>query len=250
LRKNFVLSFKKKGAVMMKKIVLGLLAAAFMAGGAFAGDGENGEINVKAGLGLINSVSGDYTATSSYGSFDISDYIDDETPDIGVDLSAEYLYKINDIVKVGAGLTYFIKREWDSKLTPPDSPVNLKYKNDITALPIYVTVQISPIEQVREAYFKANIGYTIYSDMNGMGDHPGAFGENISNFKDSISGGLYFGVGAGYEFAFGLIVEALYESFKCEKEYSFTDEDGDSGKFNMETSYSQVGLKVGYKFKI
>jgi opacity protein-like surface antigen len=121
-------------------------------------------------------------------------------------------------------------------------------KNDITALPVYVTVQITPIEQVKEAYLKANIGYTVYSDVN-SGIAAALTSMGALKSKESSSGGIYFGVGAGYEFAFGLIVEAMYEYFKCEKEYSLII-NNDPAKFNIETSYSQLGLKVGYKFKI
>jgi len=254
----------------MKKAGLALLAVILIAGAAFAApqvkeekdnkktfvapaaEQSKGEINFKAGAGIINSVSAgcpDWDHNQQVPGREQLAYVDinGNNPETSIDLSLEYLFKINDF-KIGGGATYFMKREWYGKFSNMGGMYEFGNMSDITALPIYVTVQVTP-KQVKEAYFKVNVGYTLYSDLNC--NYYEGYANDASGFtlKESSSGGIYFGIGAGYEINYGVYVEVLYESFKCEKKYEYPASSG-YDPMQLEASYSQIGLKVGYKFNV
>jgi hypothetical protein len=190
----------KKEELKMKKVVLAVFAALFLAGSAFAGDGTTGEINVKVGVDVAGTFGGDFNG-------------DTET---GFSAAAEYLYPVSSKFKVGAGVGYLFPREID--------------KSDgakISLVPIYAIAQVNPITEVPEVFFKVNLGYNTFD----VTDTDGA---------DKL-GGVTFGFGAGYEFPFGLILEAAYS-------YYTIGLDDASGK--VSGNYSKFGLNAGYKFKL
>jgi hypothetical protein len=192
--------------VKMRKSLLTVLALAFLSGYAFASDGSNGEINVLAGVNVAGTIS-----------FEGSD--DDLKPDAGFAIGAEYLYPVvADIVKVGIGVQYLFPTKADS-----DAESKISY------VPIYATVQVNPISVAKEVFFKANIGYAVIS---------------VSDLDDGVDAkdGFICGLGAGYEFPFGLILSADYSFYYA----SLSEEGHEDSDFN----YSKLGLNAGYKFKL
>ncbi|MCL2484679.1 MAG: porin family protein [Endomicrobia bacterium] len=188
----------------MKKLVLAVLAAVFMAGAAFAAESDS-FINFKVGLDVMGNTKSDMPG-------------DDENTKMGFSVAAEYLFAANDIFCFGGGLEYVLPREIDNE-----------YGQKISFLPVYVTVKANPIETAKEVFFKANIGYVVMFDVT---DLP-------SNYDKS--GGLYYAIGAGYEFPAGLAVDLTYGIYNTKITAGGKDYDG---------SYSKVGINVGYKFKL
>lgn len=197
----FIQLYKKGGS--MKKLVFAVLAMVFLAGSAFAVDGA--AINLKVGLDVAGGISGG------------KDFSGSEDVKAGFSLAAEYLFKFNDVFKLGAGLEYQIPRE-----------VDINNDAKISYMPIYISAEVSPIAPLRELYFKGNLGYNVLFDWD------------IDAYKDQ-SGGVYFALGAGYVFDFGLILEAMYSYYYATFTY---------GPYDGSVSYGKLGLNVGYRFNI
>ena len=206
----------------MKTLALAMLAVVFMAGVVLA----NGEVNVGLGLALGGTVKVDRSMSAGLGPSESNS----ESAQIGgISLYGEYLYLINDIIKVGGGLQYLIEREVAD--ASGESP-------KFSYLPIYLTVQVNPISTAKEIFLKGNIGYSLlFTDSVVMGYGPGVDRDE--------KGGLYYGISAGYEFPFGLVASVSYDVYSSETKYSIG---GNYDKF--EYTYSIIGLNAGYKFKI
>ena len=195
----------------MKKSVLAALAAVFMAGAAFAEAG-NQFMNVKLGFdvsGSIEGKGGGYSTSQS------------EAVDMGITLSGEYLYAATDIFSFGGGLQYLFQREIDASYGG----------GKISYLPIYVTAQAYPVKNVKGAFFKANLGYSILFDV----DEP-----YITPVDVDHKGGLYWAIGTGYEFPFDLTLEVTYDTYYSES----------SGLDTTDWIYHKIGLNVGWKIRI
>jgi len=207
----------------MKNLVLAMLAVIFMAGTVLA----NGEVNAGLGLALGGTVKADRSMSAGLGPPESNS----ESAQIGgISLYGEYLYLINDIIKVGGGLQYLIEREVADVLDVESSKFSY--------LPIYLTVQVNPINAAKEIFLKGNIGYNLlFTDSIVKGYGPGVDRDE--------KGGLYYGISAGYEFLFGLVASVSYDVYSSETKYSIG---GNYDKF--EYTYSIIGLNVGYKFKI
>jgi len=163
-----------------------------------------GEINVKFGVDVAGNLSAKANGDNS-----------SKDMNTGINLQGEYLAVLSDIVKVGAGLQYLFPRNLDG--------VSGAY--GLSFLPIYATVEVNPIEAAKEVFFKANLGYGLVFPESG---------------GDSESG-LYWAIGAGYNFPFGLIVDLSYGWH-----YFSVSDFGNS----IDYTYSKLGINVGYKFKI
>jgi hypothetical protein len=187
----------------MKRVIVVVLATAFLAGAAFAGDGSNGEINVKTGVQVFQ------TYDDGMG--------DGLNPVPGISLGAEYLYPVHEKIKVGAGVGYLFERKIDSD-----------WATKVSGFPLYAIIQTNPIENAQGVFFKGTLGYSILK---------------LKQPGDSWSGkGFSWGLGAGYEFPFGLILEADY-TMSYPK---FADVLGD----DLKVDYGAFGINVGYKFKL
>ncbi|MCL2390485.1 MAG: porin family protein [Endomicrobia bacterium] len=182
----------------MKKLVLAVLAVVFTAGAVFAGESF---INVKAGV----DPAGHWTELGVY----------NENTEFGISLAAEYLYAASDVFSFGGGFEYVLPREIENW-----SGTKISY------LPIYVTVKLNPVPVAKEVFFKANLGGIVHYDFDQAGS--GYEGKN---------GGLYYALGAGYEFPIGLAVDLTYSWYQGKVE-------------SYDQMYRKFGINVGYKFKI
>ncbi|MDR2818475.1 MAG: porin family protein [Endomicrobium sp.] len=192
----------------MKKIFLSLVLAVFVSVGATA---SNGEINAKIGWDGRGKTK------------DLYKQGEEGKSGSGYSISAEYLTHIPklDFLKFGAGLQYLFPRKLDTN-----------YDEKLSFLPVYVTAQINPY---RGFFIKGNLGKNIYCGVD-------------ERFLDDVSSGLYYAIGLGYEFSFGLIVEITHNKYECT---------GVFGK-SVPSSYGYHGrlycskniLSLGYKFKI
>lgn len=203
----------------MKKAVLTVFtvfALAFFSGSAFA---ENSVAKIKVGFNLSGdtSVKEDNTGNSA-----------SEKAETGFSFAGEGFHKSNDVFKVGGGAEYLAKRS--IKNTSGDTKFNF--------LPIYITAELSPIKPLRELYFKGNLGYNVLFDIET--DNP-----FINAILSSLTkkGGIYYAFGTGYEFDFGLVLEAMYSHYSGGLEYS-------SPSVNIDFTYNTFTLNVGYKFSM
>jgi len=258
----------------MKKVLALLFAVLFFSGSAFAA-GKN-EIVVKGGMGFFGGLSDPEIETSidltipngsnppivisnlNIGGL-LEEIIKGKSGGRSLSMSAEYMYAPNEVIKIGVGLQYMSTKETKLSITY-DSKELMSFNYNMTTLPIYATAQLSPVKQLRELYFKVNVGYGIYYDsnfnINGLAETIGSIissesSSTIVDYKTEVkySGGLYYGIGAGYEISdTGIIVEISYESFSGSVEHKCYDKlSSDKINFTFNTEYYQVAFKVGYK---
>lgn len=196
----------------MKKLAFLVMALAFFTGIGFA-EG-NGEVNVRAGLDVVGKSTLDIEGNElGLGN------------KIGFTLSAEYMYSVHNIVKVGAGLQYLTPRE-------VDFPVNgggIEIKPSF--LPVYASLQVNPFNEASGLFLKGNIGYNVIFSA----------GDDVPSGVDE-KGGVYFGAGVGYETEMGILFDAMYGYYGGK----FEADDEDDIKVHL----SQVTVSIGYKFKL
>jgi hypothetical protein len=169
---------------------------------------SNGEINAKIGWDGRGKTENLYKQEGKSGS--------------GYSISAEYLTHLPklDFLKIGAGLQYLFPRKIDTN-----------HDEKISFLPAYITAQIN---LYRGFFIKGNLGKNIYCGVD-------------ERFLQDLSGGLYYAMGLGYEFSFGLILEITHNKYECTGTFGkSTLYSGDYGSL----SYSKNILSLGYKFKI
>ncbi|MCL2144539.1 MAG: outer membrane beta-barrel protein [Endomicrobia bacterium] len=200
----------------MKKIFSSIVLLSFASNMAFA------DFNARIGAGLINSFS---FSSSGYGSYVVD-------ADIDFNTSIEYLYKINEMFRVGPGIEFAI---------------GTKDKNDSVQaanIPFYVSLECHPFKETEEIFFRGNIGYTYFNFDRYIGNET-----VIIHTEYKSKGGIYYALGAGYAFKFGLIVDLTYGfyhgSFYIEDIYTGTKIQPD-----VNITLRRFALNAGYKFKI
>lgn len=187
----------------MKKVLAAALMVTLLAGASFA------DLNVKVGIdpygrGKVDVERGKETKENSK---------------FSGSAAVEYLYPFMSNLKAGAGVEYLFPRELDYDGSP-----------EVSFMPVYATIQFHPLKNIApEIFVKGNVGYNFLLDL----DAKDANGQK---------GGMYFGFGAGYEFDFGLILEATYNFYYASWETK-------PGR-DVDFSYSKLGINVGYKFNI
>lgn len=195
----------------MKKIFFSVLALVFFCGSAFAAG-----IVIKPKVG--HNISG-----NAYYNLESAD--DDDSP-TGINLAGEFFYKMNDVFKIGEGIEYLLPRE------------AFNSDDKFSFMAVYTTVEVSPLKPLRELYLKSNLG------VNALFDY------ELNNPLISYSnqtGGLYFAIGAGYEFKFGLMLELMYSYYYGSMDVTTNFPRYMKGKFNL--NYETWTLNVGYKFE-
>ncbi|GHT50376.1 hypothetical protein AGMMS49990_02670 [Endomicrobiia bacterium] len=226
----------------MKKLIL-VAAMVFVLGGVAFSDFA-GEVNVKVGPEVYGNVSWKDKIKMKGGTDERKESI---PVGISADLLGEFLHPlpVNDSIKAGIGLGYLYPRKIKKKESD-----NLTF----SYLPIYGTIQINPFSSAKGMFFKGNIGYTFFfnSMENGQktvtvdDDKPG--GEQVCrNDNDKIKslkncGGLYCGIGAGYEFSNSLILDVMYSYCGASCSYAVSDS---SHKWSCGTHL--VSINVGCK---
>ncbi|MCL2484678.1 MAG: porin family protein [Endomicrobia bacterium] len=183
----------------MKKLALAALATVFMAGTAFAAEGDS-FIHIRAGVDPI-------------GTLEVGSQSGDMK--LGITLSGEYLRQVNDIFSFGVGAEYLIGREID----------NSNNNTKLSYLPIYVTVKANPIFTLKEVFVKANLGYNIL------------FGVTDLSSSVDTKGGLYYGLAAGYEFPSGLTLDVSYGVYETGLKYGPITVDYSYSKVGINLGY-------------
>ena len=228
-------------AVLMIISVAVVTAQEEYAGLSLAG-GRFGEINLKAGLDFESTVRGKLDSRVDMGGGPQDYLVNEMQPsDIGLNLGVEYLSPLLfRIFKGGIGIQYaFPRTSW--ALPEPDymSGETESSRATFSFLPIYAALQLHPSESVKELYLRGNIGYALCLTH---AEEP----EKIGVTKKATSGGLYWGVAAGFEFNWGLIFECSYS----QNYWTVAVDDTGGPDFDLALSYSKIGVAIGYKIKL
>jgi hypothetical protein len=232
LRKNKVLLVL---AVMI--FTVNIVSAQDSSGFSLAG-GKFGEINIKFGYQFEGLARDNVTEWFDY---DINNFYH---TDPGFSFGAEYLYSFFDkILKMGVGVQYELPREaWDGWSGEATDLENERVKYSL--LPIYVTVQYSPIRKLQELFIKGNIGYNVLTSIELLPDgipRPAL---------DEKKGGLYWAVSAGFEADWGLLLECFYSQKYFSAKWDFSDVMAGMPTSNNLYKARDFGFSIGYKIKL
>jgi hypothetical protein len=207
-------NFASKRRKTVKKIFLtglGVFVLIFAAVNAFA----IGDINAKAGLGTGLIMTG---SAKDDGPISDTELIRD------FHIGGEYLYPINETMKVGGGLFYMSATKDPLPLIGDD--VAWSY------LPIYGTFQINPFPA--NIFFKVNLGFVAVASID-WGKDKGLFSD------DGTKGGIYFSISVGRDFVGPWFGEISFSNIGSSV---------DAGITNVNFSYNRIGATVGYRFEV
>jgi len=179
------------------------------------------DVNLRLGISLSNG-GVEYAAEG---------FPDSSEQSLGADIavSGEYMHKINNIFKAGIGLQI---RHFAENYTINGNHI---FNRSRTFMPLYASAQANPFKFDEGFFFKGNIGYSVIHD---------------NNSGDNQKGGMYYGIGVGYEFSSGLIVEFIYERYAYSYEYSYEYAWSLYTNRKVDAYFGMTGINFGYKFKI
>ncbi len=143
----------------------------------------------------------------------------------GTSLSIEYGSIIDKGVELGIGMTYQLPRAQED------------YDGDFNFVPIYGLIKIYSATSDPSPYLIGQLGYDIF--YKGDSDYKGEL---------SLSGGIYYGIGAGLIFNRSFQIEGLYSINKGEGDYPGGYYGGyyvPSMSFDIE--YSKINLSIGFR---
>jgi hypothetical protein len=201
----------------------------------FAGQALGGEFNFKGGFDTAGSFGTESSIKGNTGSISVN---------TGITLNTEYLTSVADILKVGGGASFLLPREtyvFDVPYYTSPSGAITYYDYNILfffMMPIYGTIQVNPINN--PWFLKGNLGLALYFASL-------LYTPNLGKSTVEDTSGVYFSISSGWEFPFGLVLEAGYEYYDVETKISF-DRGGDNNF--MLDGYDQIFLKAGYKLKM
>jgi hypothetical protein len=236
-----------RGVKSLLVVAMMIITASFVtaqeenAGFSLAG-GRFGQVNLKVGIDVAGTVQGKYEETADMGGGSLDYLIVEHQPsDPGFTLTAEYLSPLLfNVFKGGIGVQYaFPRTSWglaevDLSGGDSESPnVTFSY------LPIYAALQLHPAKSFQELFLRGNIGYMVPLTHTEKPETSGVT-------KKAKQGGLYWGVAAGFEFDWGLIVECSYS----QNYYQVEIEQTGAPDMLLDMSYSKIGISVGYKLKL
>ena len=116
--------------------------------------------------------------------------------DLGTSVSAEIQHPLSDMLGIGLGATYNLNRNLTGTT------------GQFSFLPVYATVSVFPIGNVAglAPYAKADLGYNISYTGNDAYKAP-------APFTTTLTGGMYWGLGAGVKLLNTLFVDLMFTSY-------------------------------------
>jgi hypothetical protein len=138
-----------------------------------------------------------------------------EDVEMGFSLSVEYVAAINENLGLGAGITYQMPRSQED------------FEGDFNFMPIYGLVKLRATSNDISPYLIGQLGYNLF------------YGDSDYKGSGSLSGGIYYGIGAGIIFQKGFQVELLY---------SVNNGSYELLGYDFDIEYSKIGLFLGYNF--
>jgi hypothetical protein len=175
------------------------------------------DVNLKLGITFLNS-GAEYTTEG------VSDG-NDKSFGTDIKLSGEYMYKVNNIFKMGIGLQI-----WHLAVNYTFSSGHNTNRSR-TFMPLYASIQANPFNANKEFFLRGNLGYSVVYD---------------NNYGDNEKGGMYYGISIGYEFKSGFIFEFAYEIYA----YSYERLVMWDTTQDIDEYLGTTGINIGYKFKL
>lgn len=162
--------------------------------------------------------------------------------DVATDFSliGEYKVPLEDSQwSLGAGITYQLNRDLETGF------INLLYESsssdtidvDFSSTALYALLQYDLANE--PIYLVGKLGYSIIdADISGITD--------TFNVEDvDVNGGLYYGVGLGYNIGRNYVIEGLYSVNKGDVNITISDTNDD---IDLDLGYSKFTLSLGMKF--
>lgn len=148
------------------------------------------------------------------------DESDSEDIDVegGVSLTVEYIDSYKDNLELGVGATYQLERSFEDG------------NGGFNFIPLYALAKYN----VDQIYLLGHLGYNLV---------------NFEDMDDSIdlNGGIYYGVGGGYNLSENFAVELLYSVNNSDFDFDFI-EDGTEFETSNKFKYSKVSLGASLSF--
>ena len=241
-RNSFAFLREGQGVKALLAAAMMIITASFVtaqennAGFSLAG-GRFGQVNIKAGIDLESRVKGKFE-----GEFMTLNLLQVETQpsDTGFTLTAEYLSPLLlDIFKGGIGVQYALPRTSWGEGPDMSAGETETERATFSFLPVYAALQLHPAKSFQELFLRGNIGYVFCLTQEEKPETPGVV-------KSPKQGGLYWGVAAGFEFNWGLIVECSYSQNYWTGEVEMTG----YPNMDLDFSYSKIGVAAGYRLKL
>ena len=227
----------------MKKVLFGLFALSTVAMAAET------NLYLRAGADL----NGEYDIIK----YDGDTYSKKDADEFSYEFAAEATREIYPNLEVGVGLAY--QKHGDPKTyteggSSPDGNFSWNDKYEMvgyTSIPLYLTAKYN-FNAINNfvPYIKANLGYS-FNDEDGDAENSYTFtyDGNSETFVDKydvkIDDGLYYGIGAGFEYN-NFTMDLMYQV--NEAEAKITDKEYPEYNFKKDYDYSRVTLSFGYKF--
>jgi hypothetical protein len=110
-------------------------------------------------------------------------------------------------------------------------------------LPVYFTVQYHPIAAISGLFVKGSIGYNFHLSVELV---PEEMATTAGPFLDKKNGGVFWQVSTGYEYDWGLLLEAFYRQSYFSATWDMT------GFPQATTNYAMnnLGFSIGYKIRL
>ncbi len=226
----------------MKKVLFGLFALSTVVLAAET------NLYLRAGADL----NGKYDTISVEG----YDLTEEDTDEFSYEFAVEATREIYPNLEVGVGLAY--QKHGDPK-TRKDSEV---YSDGIekdeyemigyTSIPLYLTAKYN-FNAINNfvPYIKANLGYS-FNDEDGDAKYKSIYIADYGtypyseNYKVKLDNGLYYGIGAGFEYN-NFTMDLMYQVNEADAEIT-SKEYPEDGTLKTDFDYSRVTLSFGYKF--
>ncbi len=138
-----------------------------------------------------------------------------EDVNMGISLSGEYVSNIDKNIGMGFGMTFQMPRSQKN------------YSGNFNFIPVYGLVRINSISSEVSPYFIGQLGYNLFY-----------MGDNAYRGSGSLSGGIYYGIGAGLLLQSRSQIEILYSVNKGSYKLA--------GYPNFDIEYSKITLSFGF----
>ena len=148
--------------------------------------------------------------------------------DLGTSVSAEIQHPLSDMMGIGIGATYNMNR----KITGQTG--------EFSFLPVYATVSLFPLGNIAgiAPYAKADLGYNVSFTGNDAYKAP-------APFTTTLSGGLYWGLGAGVKFINTIFVDVMFTSYSGTYKVAL-----DPLSTDFPVLYTKVSINAGIGFDL
>lgn len=168
---------------------------------------------LKVGLEPSGNLSKEFTPIDGY---DLTTHTSQEVTS-GISLSGEYLKSTDHMLAVGGGLEYqFYRHASDDNQKFSYTPVYFLIRTDL------------PASSQTRPYLIGKVGYNLYNEAN-----------PVDSF--TLSGGMYYSLGAGVILQKNLVVDLIYS-------HSTSETRSESLNLAVRHDYTKYTMSMGYRF--